>query len=308
MPEIIQQLIAFQIRHKGTLSACIGQHDKFESIDFEMVDYEEFISSAKIRNQFSSTASPGNTRQSPSMSKKALGGKKGKNAERTVVLSESMLPAPLNLSQGLGMTMEVARFIENGDVFANMQDLFKFANSNNVMSGQTALRAYVESSQSGQLQAQQFNQMNNMAAQQGNPQMNFSPGANGFPQAHNFNMRAPGMNNQFASPGNPGHLGLPNAQMNNSPHMRQGGSPGQPGLPPHMQNTPMAVQMAQQQSTQGTNSSGPSANASPNAAANKKRRASQANGQNDPGGVQINGVVGKEKQTPKMNQKRQRPG
>lgn len=249
------------------------------------------------------TQSPNSQRQSPSMSKKQLNAK-AKAKPKSTVLSENDIPK-LTFRTDDGVTTEAFQFLERANTFAQMQSLMVFAQQSNQMSGQAALQRYTESNQHGQLQNQ--HQINSLAAaQQGHPQLNFPPGANGFPQGPGFAMRNTGMGNQYASPGNP-NLGLPNANMTASPHLRPGGSPGQPGLPPHMQGTPVAAQMVAQQSAQGTNSSAPSSNASPNNA-NKKRRASQVkpDGQ-EPGGMpQVNGVMDKSK-TAKLNQqKRQR--
>lgn len=90
-----------------------------------------------------------------------------------------------------------------------------------------------------------------------------------------------------------GHLSLPGG----SPHI--GGSPGQA----HMQ----APGMALQQSQQGTSSSGPSANTSPNVS-NKRRRPSGVKTEEDNGPTQVNGSGVKQvKQSPRVgNNKRQK--
>jgi hypothetical protein len=87
-----------------------------------------------------------------------------------------------------------------------------------------------------------------------------------------------------------GHLNLPD---NNS---MTGGSPALG----HMQ----APGMALQQSQQGTSSSGPSANTSPNVS-NKRRRAS-VKAEGEDGAGQSNGVQNKVKPSPRIGGKRQK--
>ena len=271
-----------------------------------------------------STESPNSQVKSPTMTKSKTPAKQRGKAPltRSFRLSESDLPALPARSDGL--TNEVFRFMETASIFSQMQSLFDFAHQNKHVSATVAMQKFNEANQGAQIpiQSQQMNagltgaQAAAMAAAgQSNPQVNFpaAVGAhNGFPHVTQFGIGGmrpqPGMHNQFTSPAT-NHLGLPNAT--NSPHMRQGGSPAQPGLPPHMQTAPMAPQMVAQHSMQGTNSSAPSSNASPNAA-NKKRHASgqiKVDGATDPGGApHMNGVVPNPKQqTPKMGNQPKRP-
>ena len=279
----------------------MGIQDKFESLDFDVSGYDELVSAKKIREAIDNNNSPNNHTKSPSITKKQLSAKKGK-----IQISENDIPkVPYRVEDGL--TTEALRYLDYANTFAQMQPLMVFAQQNNTMSGQSALQRYIELNQSSQYQQiQQMNHLNSLAAaQNGNPQMQFPPGPNGFPQGPGFGMRNPNFPNQMVAGNN--SLGIPNANMTGSPHMRPGGSPGQHGLPPHLQGTPMAAQMVAQQSTQGTNSSAPSSNASPNTT-NKKRRMSQQgkpDGQ-DVGGVpQVNGVMDKTK-TPKLGQQQKR--
>ena len=254
-------------------------------MDFEIISSEEFINSGRIRSRFSEDSIQ---TKSPQITKKILGPKQ-KAKGKTIVLNENELPFRQNFDSE-GVTAAVYRAMENTTILAQMQNLFSFAHSNGIMSGKEALQKFNEATSQGQMPMP----MNNVAAAQGNPQINLPPAMNGYPPQGNFAMRNPAMNPQFASPAN-ANLGLPNAMMA-SPHMRPGGSPGQAVLPPHMQQgAPMgAQQMVAQQSAQGTNSA-PSSNASPNAQS-KKRRVSQA----EPGAPQVNGIMNKTAQTPKM--------
>ena len=302
---------------KGKLRATLNaHHNRFDSFDFESAGHDEFIAVAGLRQMLAGN-SPENRHKSPTLNKNKLPGKqKGKGVPiRSATITENDIPAvPVTPN---GFTNAAQRWLEMSTVFAQMQPLVDFARDKGVLRGQDALQRFIEAQQNGQIPMQQPSIPNfpagaqaAVAAAQGNPQVQFAAGIgpNGIPQAPNFTglRPQPGMNSQFTSPAT-GHLGLPNAM--NSPHMRQGGSPGQPGLPPHLQGAAMAPQMVAQHSMQGTHSSAGSSNASPNAPG-KKRRASQVklDGSGDPGGApQLNGVAPNPKVTPKMGQQPKRP-
>ncbi|KAL9060600.1 MAG: hypothetical protein Q9162_000551 [Coniocarpon cinnabarinum] len=308
-----------QVRTKGRLRVIMSlQHQKFESFFFESMGNDEFIKSEPLRSKLQNH-SPENQLKSPLMNKnnKNAGKLKGKNnpgATRTAIITDSDFPAIDVRSDGL--THAAHRFLQMTTMVSQMQNLVDYAQSNKIMSAGEALAKYNEAHQAGQVPQQPMGpgfpgpQGAAGAAQQ--PPFSFMGMApNGFPGGPNVAGMRPnpaGMNSQFPSPaGN--HLGLPNNM--NSPHMRQGGSPGQPGMHAHMQGqVPMAPQMSAQASMQGTNSGAPSSNASPSAP-NKKRRQSQVklDGQNDPGGAPtMNGVVpNPQKVTPKMPNQTKRP-
>ena len=163
------------------------------------------------------------------------------------------------------------------DIIGQMSPLFTFTHSHPGISPYIALEQYMS-----QVGGQGPN-VNGQAMPQGVPR---TPGYNQFPMG-----ASPAMANQML-PGSP-HMGSP--------------APGQ------MQAPAMQLQVSQQ----GTNSSGPSANTSPQQN-NKKRRASQAKLEDDgptsaptpatigtPQMPQMNGVQGKAKlpPTPRMQKR-----
>ena len=83
------------------------------------------------------------------------------------------------------------------------------------------------------------------------------------------------------------HLGLPENANSGSPALGHMQAPG----------------MALQQSQQGTNSSGPSANTSPNVSSKRRRPSVKTEGDET---AQVNGVQPKVKPSPRMNNKRQK--
>lgn len=146
-----------------------------------------------------------------------------------------------------------------------MNPLFSFYHANPGLGPYAALEQYVSTNING------------------GPMMNGQPG----PQ----NPRTPSFN-QFQMGASPAaaHMNLPG-----SPHV--GGSPA----PGHMQ----APAMQMQQSQQGTNSSGPSANTSP--ASNKRRRPSGVKAEDDGSGPpsQVNGIQNRpgKPATPRMTKR-----
>lgn len=147
-----------------------------------------------------------------------------------------------------------------------MNPLFNYSHLNANLAPYIALDSYVANIQ-----------MNNAGAIAGNPNGVMQPG-----------QRTPSMG-QFPMGQSPAaaHLNLPD---NNS---MIGGSPAQG----HMQ----APSMALQQSQQGTSSSGPSANTSPNVS-NKRRRAS-VKAEGEEGAGQPNGVQNKIKPSPRLGKR-----
>lgn len=160
---------------------------------------------------------------------------------------------------------------------SQMNPLFQFQHQNPNLTPYAALDQYMANVQAAANNTNANNQANGLAAGQR------TPGPGGMQQ---FSMGA------GVSPAS-GHLSLPGG----SPHL--GGSPAQA----HMQ----APGMALQQSQQGTSSSGPSANTSPNVS-NKRRRPSGVKTEED--SAQVNGTGGanaqKVKQSPRVGNKRQK--
>ena len=220
-----------------------------------------------------------------------------------------------------------------GENFNVMNDLMAFAQKENLrpMAAMAALvdRYQTEGppgSNNAEQQAQLQMQMQQAQAQaqaQGNPQLQLPP--NGVPmtqrtpsmqsmQGMNMPMQA-----QFASP-SVSHLNLPNGMgggqvaMNGSPHITHNPALQNAGLAPNMNanmmnsHTPSphmgnmgAPAMVPQHSQQGTNSSGPSANTSPNV--NNKRRRSTVKMEGDEGGGDGAPGAQRVKPSPRMGKK-----
>jgi len=153
---------------------------------------------------------------------------------------------------------------------------------------------------------------------QGNPQINLPP--NGVPMGsrtpsmQNMHMQQPNQQGNFSSP-SVSNMSLPMQNgMNGSPHI-----PNHPGLAPNMSMQPnshtpsphisnmAAPPMMPQHSQQGTNSSGPSANTSPNV--NNKRRRSTVKMEGEDGGAQDGPAPNQQrvKPSPRMT-KKAKPG
>lgn len=170
-------------------------------------------------------------------------------------------------------------FKQIAEVMSQMNPLFHFQAQNPNLTPYAALDQYMANVQSNSNpNSNANNQTNGPAPGQRTP----VPGMQQFPMGAGV------------SPAS-GHLSLPGG----SPHI--GGSPAQV----HMQ----APGMALQQSQQGTSSSGPSANTSPNVS-NKRRRPSGVKMEEDAGPTQVNGTGGanaqKVKQSPRVGNKRQK--
>ena len=207
---------------------------------------------------------------------------------------------------------------QKAEVVSAMQPLFHFAQSRPNLSAHEALQQICISIQQ---QAQNHNQ--NPAVF--NPAMQQQPLHNPNLQLPNSGQRTPSMNgpNHFVSPAQAAHLNLPTssaspATLNMSPAVQNLALQHQHQQQNHLANTnqllqhpPTSVSMVAQQSQQGTNNSGTgsqgtSANASPNV--NKRRRASAVKIEGDEGGGEVNGVVGKVKQSPRVPKKQKTNG
>ncbi|KAI1371728.1 hypothetical protein F4677DRAFT_284600 [Hypoxylon crocopeplum] len=262
----------------GTLRAQFDSEQKLELLEFITQGHEEYHS----RKMVIEAAKPAHnwvkdwlkvngqdSRLSPEMSKKG----KAKQMK-----SPPNPPPDIDLpqsavKQNIGITEAVFQFLEIIEVVGQMNPLFNFYHTHPGLSPYAALEQYV---------SQNITNIPQQSVVNGQPQVNGPP-----------NPRTPSFG-QFPMGASPAatHLQLPN-----SPHI---GSPAQG----HMQ----APGMQLQQSQQGTNSSGPSANTSP--ASNKRRRPSTVKAEEDSGaptpasmgGPQVNGVTmaGKKPPTPRM--------
>ncbi|KAI0880153.1 uncharacterized protein GGS22DRAFT_182499 [Annulohypoxylon maeteangense] len=264
----------------GTLRAQFDSDQKLELLEFITQGHEEYHS----RKMVIEAAKPAHnwvkewlkvngqdTRLSPEMSKK------GKKLMKSPQVPPPDIDLPQSaVKQNSGITEAVFQFLEIIEVVGQMNPLFNFYHTHPGLSPYAALEQYV--SQNIQNAPQQ-------TVVNGQPQGNGPPN----PRTPNFS--------QFPMGASPAatHLQLPN-----SPHL---GSPAQG----HMQ----APGMQLQQSQQGTNSSGPSANTSP--ASNKRRRPSTVKTEEESGaptpssmGGQVNGVgmANKKPQTTPRLQKR----
>lgn len=266
----------------GKLCIQYDENQKIELFDFHITSYEEYVR----RGHVVELARPLHdwlkewhktneiTKQSPEMNKK------GKARQ---FKSPNTVPPDIDIPQtkldGLVLSKSVSQFLEMAEVMVQMAPLFQFAQTNPCLPAYIALDLYMAQVNANNINPTPNNgQTNGPAAGQRTP----GPGSQQFPTGAGV------------SPA-PGHLSLPSV----SPHV--GGSPAQA----HMQ----APGMALQQSQQGTASSGPSANTSPNVT-NKRRRPSAVKTEEDGGSVQVSGAGGvnvqKVKQSPRVSNKRQK--
>ncbi|KAL2753759.1 hypothetical protein ACRALDRAFT_2029519 [Sodiomyces alcalophilus JCM 7366] len=318
----------------GTVRAHFDNDQKIELFEFITSGHEEYIS----RRAVIEAAKPAHNwvkewhrvnsqdpKGSPEMSKKgkARPMKSPQNAppDALVDLPESAV------KKSMGITEAVFQFLEIVEVMGQMNPLFGFYHShpglgpyaaleqyvNQINSQHQAMNAQAMNAQAMNAQAMQAQAMNAQAmnaqamnaqamnAQAMNAQAMQAQAMQAQAQAMHQGPRTPSFG-QFPVPGVP-HMGASPAQQN----MQLPGSPHVMGSPAmgHMQAPGMQVQ----QSQQGTNSSGPSANTSP--ASNKRRRPSTVKAEEDassaptpgsgPGGGQVNGVQNKGKPpTPRM--------
>lgn len=266
----------------GRLSLQYDENQKIELFDFCTTSYEEYLQYNHVREltrplhewQKEWQKINEGSKQSPEMNKK------GKARQ---FKSPNMVPPDVTLPdtrlKGLVLTQSVSQFLEIAEVMSQMNPLFQFSQQNNGLPAYNSLDQYM-----AQVNAANSNATPNHVQIKGPPvgQRTPGPGMQQFPMGAGVSPAA-------------GHLNLPSG----SP--RVGGSPAQA----HMQ----APGMAHQQSQQGTSSSGPSANTSPNVN-NKRRRPSGVKVEEDAGPVQINGGGGvnsqKVKQSPRVGNKRQK--
>lgn len=198
-----------------------------------------------------------------------------------------------------------------------MQPLFKFSQSQPGLSATEALHQYTANLQNP----------NQMGGHQ-MPHYGLNPAMHHQQQMMNANLQLPpGQRtpNHFVSPANSAHLTLP-GQTNAapSPATLHGMSPAIQNLALQHQQQALQQQALQQQAptsvgmvhtasqhgtnnSVGTGSQGPSANASPSLT-NKRRRPSAVKGEDEGGGVEVNGVgpSAKVKPSPRIGGKRQK--
>ncbi|KAK3345382.1 LIM-domain binding protein-domain-containing protein [Neurospora tetraspora] len=268
--------------HNGTLRIQFDSDQNIELFDFVVENHEEYHS----RRAIIEAARPSHTwikewrSLNPPDSKQSP--EMSKKGKQRPYKSPATPPPDIELPDscvkiGMGIPEGVFQFLEMADIIGQMNPLFTFSHSHPGISPYAALEQYMT-----QITGQGPN-VNGQAMPQGVPR---TPGYNQFPMG-----ASPAMANQML-PGSP-HMGSP--------------APGQ------MQAPAMQLQVSQQ----GTNSSGPSANTSPQQN-NKKRRASQAKLEDDgptsaptpatigtPQMPQMNGVQVKAKHppTPRMQKR-----
>ncbi|KAI0466076.1 hypothetical protein F4859DRAFT_336890 [Xylaria cf. heliscus] len=268
----------------GQLKAQFDSEQKLEMLEFNTQSHEEYVSRKMVINAARPThmwakewkkVNGQDANASPEMSKKG----KAKQLKSPPNAPPDFVIPHSAVKGNMGITESVFQFLEIVEVMGQMNPLFGYYQAHSSLSPYQALEQYV-----------------NTHITNGLPQATMNGHASG---AIPPNQRTPSFS-QFPLGASPAasHLQLPN-----SPHM---GSPAQG----HMQ----APGMQLQQSAQGTNSSGPSANTSP--ASNKRRRPSAVKAEEDGGAPtpaslgapQVNGVATKKPPTPRLahNSKRQK--
>ncbi|KAL8666413.1 MAG: hypothetical protein Q9202_001436 [Teloschistes flavicans] len=290
-----------QLVMSGKLRVQFDRQGMIDVLEILTTSHEEFIPRAKLLR--TATESP-EMKHSPNQSKTA--GKKGaQQRQKPAQAMQDHGPVaaiPRSTINDQGLTLPVAKFLEVAEAISLMQPLFKFSQSQLGLPPKDALRQLNQSQynppQMGQpgFNPAMFQQQQNM-----NPNLQLPPG-----------QRTP---NHFVSPANSAHLTLPNqSNAAPSPATIHGMSPAMPNMNLLQQHqAPTSVGMVHSASQHGTNNSvgtvsqGPSANASPNQ--NKRRRPSAVKGEDEGGGMEINGVAGpssKVKPSPRIGGKRQK--
>ncbi|KAJ2977745.1 hypothetical protein NUW58_g7717 [Xylaria curta] len=268
----------------GHLKAQFDSEQRLDMLEFITQGHEEYVSRKMVINAARPThtwakewkkVNGQDANVSPEMSKKG----KAKQMKSPPNPPPDFVIPHSAVKGNMGITEPVFQFLEIVEVMGQMNPLFGFYQTHPSLSPYAALDQYVNTHITNAPQ---------QAVMNGHASGNMPP-----------NQRTPSFS-QFPLGASPAasHLQLPN-----SPHM---GSPAQG----HMQ----APGMQLQQSAQGTNSSGPSANTSP--ASNKRRRPSAVKAEEDSGAptpaslgaTQVNGVGKKNPPTPRMahNNKRQK--
>ncbi|KAL8726615.1 MAG: hypothetical protein Q9181_005976 [Wetmoreana brouardii] len=300
-----------QLVTSGGLRVQFDQLGKIDKLEILTTSHEEFVPRAQLLR--TATESP-EMKHSPNQTK-ASGKKASQQRQKAAQATHEQGPVaaiPRTTINDQGVTPSVMQFLEVAEAMSLMQPLFKFSQSQPGLSAREALHQYTANFQNqNELNAHHmtqsgFNPAMHHQQQNMNPNLQLPPG-----------QRTP---SHFVSPANSAHLTLP-GQTNAapSPATLQGMSPAiqnialqQQAL--QQQQAPTSVGMVHSASQQGTNNSvgtvsqGPSANASPNMT-NKRRRASAIKGEDEGGGVEINGIAGpssKVKPSPRIGGKRQK--
>ncbi|KAL1954453.1 hypothetical protein VTO42DRAFT_1177 [Malbranchea cinnamomea] len=243
-----------QLVSQGSLRAQFDINGKIDMLDIATSGNTEYIP----RHQLQRPESPDQTK-----SPKAGKGANKKTQQKTS--SGQNITIPESMVTDDGVPVAVMRFLEVAEIMSQMQGLFQFSLQHPHLSPPEALRQLVATFQP---------QNQGVQTSQGHPSQ-LGPG-----------QRTP-LNGPPQFPQAAAHLGMTGAQ--GSPHL------GAPTHTPSPAQNAIAgsVAMAQQQSQQGTNTSGsqgPSANASPNVG-HKRRRTSTVKLEGDdatPGG-EVNG-------------------
>ncbi|RMY96368.1 hypothetical protein D0861_00190 [Hortaea werneckii] len=290
-----------RLEMSGRLNALFvpqGDIPLIECLELQQTSTEEIISRSEIERVLSSF-SPQMDTKSPKMTKNKPPKAQQKLQQRFDGLTIDHFPKTPKGT--MGVTARVQQFLELGETMNVMSELMAFSQEKKMRPDQ-ALEAWVE----------QFDAQGGGGSQQfpgGNPQIQLPPNGNRTPSMGNMALSQQGQRN-FSSP-SVSNLNLPtHNMMNGSPHIPN--HPGlQPGGPmgthtpsPHQGNM-AAPPMLPQHSQQGTNSSGPSANTSPQV--NNKRRRSTVKDEDGGGGP--DGLLNQQrvKPSPRMT-KKAKPG
>ncbi|KAL8636790.1 MAG: hypothetical protein Q9228_005854 [Teloschistes exilis] len=291
-----------QLVMSGRLRVQFDRVDMIDLLEILTTSHEEFVPRAKLLR--TATESP-EMKQSPNQSKTT--GKKGaQQRQKPAQAMQDLGPfaaIPRSTITDHGVTPSVQKFLEVAEAMSLMQPLFKYSQSQLGLSPKDALRQMNQSQYNPQQMGQpgfnpaMFQQQQNM-----NPNLQFPPG-----------QRTP----NFVSPANSAHLTLPNqSNAAPSPATIHGMSPAMTNMNLLQQHqAPTSVGMVHSVSQHGTNNSvgtgsqGPSASASPNN--NKRQRPSAIKGEDEGGGMEINGVAGpssKVKPSPRISKRQKGNG
>lgn len=288
-----------QVIWRGKLNAMFPPgSDKLDLMEFNMVNYDEYVPRSEINRVMSTISSPTMTR-SPKMTKTTAKQRQmSKIKGMDPITADDFASAPINQS---GCPVPVMQFLEIGETFYLMQSLIEHAQKAELRPADalsSIVKVYEEQAASAppdmaavqafQSQAAQMNltlppQRQASLAGSRTPmqaQMSLPQGGAFSPQVANMNMPM-----QMAHLNGPvaGSPHIPhNPQLNMIQQQQQQGQTGSPG-------TMAAPSMIPQHSAQGSSSTGASANTSPNVSA--KRRRSQVKVEDDSGGIETNGRV-----------------
>ncbi|KAL8931340.1 MAG: hypothetical protein Q9211_007037 [Gyalolechia sp. 1 TL-2023] len=300
-----------QLLTTGGLRVQFDQSGKIDVLEILTTSHEEFVSRAQLLRAATESAE---MKQSPNQSK-ASGKKAAQQRQKQAQAMHEQVPVaavPNTTINDQGVTPSVQQFLEVAEAMSLMQPLFKFSQSLPGLSATEALHQYTATFQNqGQMGGHPM------------PHHGLNPAMHHHQQMMNASLQlAPGQRtpNHFVSPANSAHLTLPgHTNAAPSPATLHGMSPAMQNLAIQQQQqvlqqqAPTSVGMVHSASQHGTNNSvgtgsqGPSANASPSMT-NKRRRPSAVKGEDEGGGVEINGAgpSSKVKPSPRISGKRQK--